>query len=89
MAEPTEKKCDIDDLLCQVQVLGHLRGMKGVLGEEGFASKFPEFQGLSEKLTERVAEQEITVRDAMERCDLPGTSPLEPEPQAEAPAEEE
>lgn len=63
-------KCDIDDLLCQMQVLSHLKGMKGILGEEQFSSKFPELEELSEKVTERIQSQETTLKEALEKCGL-------------------
>jgi hypothetical protein len=97
MVDTPDKQCDVDDLLCQVQVLGHLRGIKGLLGDEQFAQKFPEFDGLSDKLKNRVAQQEITVTEAMERCGLPveSTTGAEAPPadestaMPETPAEEE
>ena len=80
--EPERPKCDIDDLLCQMQVLGHLKGMQSLLGEEKFRTGFPEFEGLSERVTERISTQETTLKEALERCGLVGEieeAVLEPE----------
>ena len=63
-------KCDVDDLLCQMQILSHLRGMKSVLGDEKFKTGFPEFEGLSERVTERISTQETSLKEALERCGL-------------------
>lgn len=73
-------KCDIDDLLCQMGILSHLKGMQGLLGEEKFKTGFPEFEGLSERVTERISTQETTLKEALERCGLAETeeSILEP-----------
>jgi len=64
-------KCNVDDLLCQMQVLGHLKGMKNLLGEDKFRISFPEFEGLSGKVSERIESQEASLKEALERCGLP------------------
>lgn len=68
--EPEGLKCDIDDLLCQMQILTHLRGMKSVLGDEKFKSSFAEFEGLDTTLTEKIQSQETSLREALEKCGL-------------------
>jgi len=87
MAEESEIKCDIDDLICQMQVLGHLKGMQGVLGEEKFRISFPELEGLSEKVADRISSQEISLKEALEKCGLP--TPEETTPIEETIVEEE
>ena len=67
----TEKKCDIDDLMCQLQVMNYLGGMKNLLGSEKFKIRYPEFEGLEGTMIERMKEQETTIREAFERCGLP------------------
>lgn len=63
-------KCDIDDLLCQMGILSHLREMQSLLGEEKFKTSFPEFEGLNEKVASRISNQETTLKEALERCGL-------------------
>ena len=72
MTEELEKpKCDIDDLLCQLQVSNLLGGMKNLLGTEKFQERYPEFKGLDETVIERIKEQRITIQEAFEKCGLP------------------
>ena len=70
MGEEIERQCDIDDLLCQIQVLSHLKGLESVLGVERYRTDFPELQGLNEK----IKRQEVTLRETLGRCGVP---PLE------------
>lgn len=84
MSEENEKpKCDIDDLMCQLKVQNLLGGMKELLGSEKFKVRYPEFEGLGETVAERIREQEITIREAFERCGMPA-----PEEEKIPPAEE-
>lgn len=71
MTEEEKTKCDIDDILCQVQVLGHLKGLESVLGDEKFRARFPEFEGLSQKVTDSISTQDESLKEALERCGLP------------------
>ena len=71
MTEENEKPgCDIDDLMCQLQVQNHLEGMKNLLGTDKFKVRYPEFEGLGDTVAERMREQEITIREAYERCGM-------------------
>ena len=36
MAEEQKPKCDIDDLMCQMQALNYLDGLENLLGTEKF-----------------------------------------------------
>ncbi len=67
----TKEQKLIDDICCQMQVLSHLKGLQSVLGMESFRSCFPELEGLDEKMTERIKEQEIDIRESMKICGLP------------------
>jgi len=81
MTEGEKVRCDVDDLMCQMAALSHLKGLKGVLGEERFKSSLPELEGLDEKLTERISNQESNLREAFEKCGLPTLEePTEAEP---------
>jgi len=67
----TKEQKLIDDICCQMQVLSHLKGLQSVLGMESFRSRFPELEGLAEKMTGRIKEQETLVREALGRYGLP------------------
>ncbi len=71
MAEEQKSKCDIDDLMCQMQALNLLEGMKNLFGTEKFQERYPEFTGLGEVVKEKMREQRGTIREIMERCGLP------------------
>lgn len=66
MTQEAEKRCDIDDMLCQMVALSHLKGLKNVLGEERYRTEFPELQSLDEKITSR----EASLRDTLGKCGL-------------------
>lgn len=78
--EMPEMKCDPEDIVCQMQVLGHLKGLRGVLGEEQFKLDFPELDILDDKIKSREAD----LKEALERCGLPSIG----EPEAEIKMEE-
>lgn len=65
--------CNIDDLLCQMAVISHLKGLQSALGEERYRTEFPELQGLDE----RVRSQEASLRDALGKCGLPSLEETE------------
>lgn len=67
-------ECDIDDLVCQIQILAHLKGMQSLLGDEKFKTSYPEFEGLDTTLKEKIEIGEGTLREALDRC---GLSPME------------
>lgn len=62
MSEETE--CNVDDVLCQMMALSHLKGLKSVLGEEKYRAEFPELQSLDEK----IASRETILRETLNRC---------------------
>ena len=70
-------ECNVEDLMCQMLALSHLKGLKIVLGEEKYQLEFPELQSLDEKITSR----EASLRDTLGRCGLvqPVESELTPE----------
>lgn len=63
-------ECNIEDIVCQMQVLSHLKGIQGILGEEKFNSDFPEFDGLDMVLTERISTGEATLNETLKACGL-------------------
>lgn len=66
-------KCDIDDILCKMQVLGHLKSIDSLVGTEKFREEFPEFDGLGNSLAAKIQEQELDLRSTLEKCGLGGT----------------
>lgn len=81
MSENPESQCNMDDLVCQMQVLAHLRGIEDVLGSDRFHGEMPEFSGFSEKLAETILTQERTIEETMRSCGL--LAPDETAPQIE------
>ncbi len=79
MTEEQKPKCDIDDLMCQLQVMNLLGGMKNLLGSEKFKVRYPEFEGLEGTVSERMKEQETTIKEAFEKCGIPVPEEVEPE----------
>ncbi len=74
--EPQRPKCDVDDIVCQLQVLSHLRGMQSAFGDEEFKSKFPEFDGWDKKIVDTIARQEVDVNAALKSCGLSSAEEL-------------
>ena len=81
-------ECDVDDVICQMEVLAHLRGLKKGLGEEKFREKFPELVDVEEKLTPKIKEQEDELQRALESCGESQLAPEEADP-PEAPGDGE
>ena len=61
-------ECDIDDILCQMQVLTHLKGLQGLVGGEKFTESFPEFDGLDTVITEKIRIGEASLHEALKAC---------------------
>lgn len=64
------EKCDMEDLVCQMQVLAHLRGIQDVMGSGRFQTEMPELSGLSEKLTDTIQTQERSIEETMRTCGM-------------------
>ena len=77
-AEEPKRSCDPEDLMCQMQIMNYLEGMKNLLGSEKFRVRYPEFEGLSETVSERMQEQEATIKEAFERCGMAAPGEQEP-----------
>ncbi len=50
MSGEERNPCDVDDVVCQMEVLAHLRGLQKGLGNSQFLDKFPELAGLAETI---------------------------------------
>jgi len=65
----TEKEpCNVEDVLCQMETLRHLRGLQKELGSEQFENRFPDLRGLSDRITDELLKEEGSLADALERC---------------------
>lgn len=69
-------ECDVDDILCQIEVLRRMRDLKSALGNELFIQHFPELESLEPKLVEQIQNAEGNIRGALAKC---GNIDLEPE----------
>ena len=88
MVEEEKPRCDIDEIMQQMQALNLLEGMKNLLGTEKFQEKYPELKGLDDVMKERMSEQRITIKETMERCGM-GTGEFEKEEGMIEPEKEE
>lgn len=70
MADGDKPKCDIDDLMCQMQALNYLDGLENLLGTEKFQERYPEFKELGELVKERMGEQRTTIKEMIEHCGM-------------------
>jgi len=63
-----EERCNVDDILCQIEALRSMRGLQTALGNETFASEFPELVGMDGKLSEKIASTRGDLRTALAKC---------------------
>ena len=89
MTKEGTNPCDVDDVVCQIEVLAHLRGLQKGLGNEQFLEKFPELAGLEERLTPKIVEQEEALKQSLEDCGESQFAPDEAEPPEKPDDEEE
>ena len=82
-------ECDIEDIMCQIKALTHLKGLQGALGEEKFKSEFPEFENLGEKLTDSILKHETNLKETLAKCGMPGPEEITMEPPGSVLVEEE
>lgn len=68
--EPSGSPCDVNDVLCQLRALTHLKGLNVALGNDKFKEEFPELKGLEDKIRTR----EASLTSALGKC---GISPAE------------
>lgn len=62
-------ECNVDDILCQMTALNHLRGLKSVLGDEKYQEEFPELQGLDDKIAGRETKLRATLRECSQSAE--------------------
>ncbi len=68
MAEEERRPCDVDDVVCQMEVVAHLKGLQKSLGNAQFLEKFPELAGLEETIAPKIGEQEKVLQQSLENC---------------------
>ena len=61
-------ECNTEDILCQIEILRHLRGLKQELGNEQLRAKFPELGELDKRISEAIPLQKEEVRSTLARC---------------------
>jgi hypothetical protein len=62
------KSCDPDDVVCQLEVLRHLKGLEEQMGSEKFLEKYPELAPLKKRLPGEIAQQQQVVDSGIEVC---------------------
>lgn len=83
MAEDSQPRCDVDDLLCQMRLMSHLEGLQSIMGTDKFKEQYPDFAELQNTVTGRLEKQKENIRTSMEKCGLPIPQELEEEVQEE------
>lgn len=63
-----DSPCDMDDVLCQLETLRHLRGLQREMGKEVFINRFPEFAELGNRISDEITIQEDSLTKALRRC---------------------
>jgi len=66
--EEETPQCDVEDILCQVEILRAYRELQKNLGKENVLVKFPELEGVSGRISGEITAHRITLREAIERC---------------------
>lgn len=61
-------QCDVEDILCQFEILRAYRGLRENLGKENVLEKFPELEGVSEKIAGEISTHRDKLREAIEKC---------------------
>lgn len=79
MAEKPERKCDVDDILCQMELLGKMKNLHGAFQDEDFRKEFPSLVELEPQLSEAINTREANIRQVLERCNLPPLEEIESE----------
>lgn len=57
------QNCDIDGIMCEIQVTAHLKGLKTAMGDK-FEAEFPELASLADK----IKTHEVSLRTQLEGC---------------------
>ena len=60
--------CDVDDILCKIETLRHLKGLQDQMGKDNFTKEFPELTSLGSKLEEKIYEAKGNLATALGTC---------------------
>ncbi len=60
--------CDVDSIICQLETLKNLRGLKTNMGSEEMLERFPQLSGLDGKLVESIKATEGDLKTAIAQC---------------------
>lgn len=66
--EEDTPQCNVDDILCQFEILRAYRGLRENLGKENVLEKFPELEGVSERIVGEISTHQDKLREAIEKC---------------------
>ncbi len=80
MSEQSSNPCDPDDVICQMEVLRHLKGLQEQMGNQAFLEKYPQLANVKQQITDDIATQEVVVQEAINDCgreDQPVVEPAE------------
>ena len=68
MSEEETPQCDVDDILCQFEILRAYRGLQKNLGKENLLEKFPELEGVGGKIASEISLHRDKLHEAIEKC---------------------
>jgi len=89
MNEQQKRPCNPEDVVCQMEVLRHLKGLREQMGNEAFLEKYPEGAALQEKLSPAIVQQEQVVQEKLAECSEESEPAAEPETPEEPAGEAE
>lgn len=74
--EPKRKGCDVDDILCELELLQNLRGLRKSIGAERFQERFPQLNAIEPQLKEEISISQEKLKKALEQCGTISTDVL-------------
>jgi hypothetical protein len=77
------QSCDPDDVVCQMEVLRHLKGLEQQMGNQAFLEKYPQLANTKEQIASDVVKQQQKVDAAIDRCGREEGAEVVVEPVAE------
>lgn len=69
--EPEGKRCDPEDIICQMETLLKMRNLRSAFDDEKFREKYPSLVELSDKLDESIKEETADIKQRLGSCNLP------------------
>lgn len=61
-------ECDINDILCDIEVLRSLRTLRQNISTDDFKTRYPEFSDLETRLSTDIQSSERNLKDALAQC---------------------